>query len=200
MRDNLNVETNESNKKLDARSLTVEIPFWRRKNDDDVEKEQDAQLSKIIAAHCVSLCGNVNYNKYGVKSGRSFRLYCDNFIEYVYASKNRIKNGRYRHASTAIREISSILLENGLGKCVNKCTGLGKEKYPKNPYTYLDRGADSIKQNFKVTTADLDLNVVLRFLESDVLHNAGMFLNDVDIAIDFAGSFDRDEVCNLPFA
>lgn len=47
----------------------------------------------------------------------------------------------------------------------------------------------------KVSTADLDLNEVVRFLKSAVLSNAGIFLNDMDITMDFAGSFDRDEVC-----
>lgn len=111
---NLNVESNANLNVESNKSLIVEIPYLRKNG--NVEKEQKAPLSKIIATHCVNLCGNVNYNKYGVKSGNPFRpvseIFCDNFIVYVYASKNHIKNGKYRHAGTANREISSILLEN----------------------------------------------------------------------------------------
>ena len=49
-------------------------------------------------------------------------------------------------------------------------------------------------QEFKVTCADKEYSDVLKFLRTDEYKIRNIFLKDIDVTMDYAGSFDKDEV------
>ena len=49
-------------------------------------------------------------------------------------------------------------------------------------------------QEYKISCANLDYDSILRFLRSKQYNDRGLFLKDIDITRDYAGSFNREEV------
>ena len=51
-------------------------------------------------------------------------------------------------------------------------------------------------QEFKVACADENYSKVLEFLRTDEYKIRNMFLKDIDVTMDYAGSFNKDEIVN----
>ena len=49
-------------------------------------------------------------------------------------------------------------------------------------------------QDYKIACANADYETALQFLRTKEYWDRGLFLKDIDVTMDYAGSFDREEV------
>ena len=67
----------------------------------------------------------------------------------------------------------------------------------KIPFRIEEKECDSTEyyfQDYKIAWANVEYETVLQFLRTKEYWEQGLFLKDIDVTIDYAGSFDREEV------
>ena len=65
------------------------------------------------------------------------------------------------------------------------------------PNTYFDKIVDVYYiQEYKIATPNIEYATVMNFLRNGSYKGYGFFLNDIDITIDYAGSFDKYKCIN----
>ena len=67
----------------------------------------------------------------------------------------------------------------------------------KMPFRINDKECDATEyyfQDYKIACANVEYGSVLQFLRTKEYVQRGLFLKDIDVTMDYAGSFDRDEV------
>ena len=96
-----------------------------------------------------------------------------------------------------------MLERNGLEKCKVKAISLSNandipaEILTKMPFRIEEKECDSTEnyfQDYKIACANVDYETVLQFLRTKEYWDRGLFLKDIDVTMDYAGSFDREEV------
>ena len=96
-----------------------------------------------------------------------------------------------------------MLDRNGLGKCKVKAISLSSvrdipaEMLANMPFRIHNKECDDTEycfQDYKIACANVEYGTVLQFLRTQEYVKRGLFLKDIDLTMDYAGSFDREEV------
>jgi hypothetical protein len=119
-----------------------------------------------------------------------------------YVPDYHITNGQFIDVGVMNTSIRTTLRSAGLMNCHVKAVGnLHKTPKPNNLNTVVRRciekeTADTkyFKQEFKVATANLFYEDVMNYLRVGSYKTYNLFLNDVDVTMDYCGSFDTEEL------
>ena len=187
-------------------------------NADISPKTTDLRLQAVIHDNCLSRVGHQNYNAYGVQDGRGLEkatpLFCDNFLLKVLVADYQItvpegkdaRSRKYQHVNAHKKNLVKELSEAGLAEVKVDLARIG-EAIPRDQITSKLLGAlllpDNTKrtadtkyhwQEYKVACPNENVVKVLRFLHDAAFVRFGMFLKDVDLTVDWGGSFDKADV------
>ena len=169
--------------------------------------KKSAAIEAVARANALNLTGKVNYNVCGKKDGIGFvgvtEKFIDNFLLRIIVPEYNTKNGKVNQfVGSQNRKIRELLNIHGLEKCDVKAISLTRLK--KDPPTHiliktpdLQQDVEDVvyfAQDFKIATPNLEYNLVMSFVRSCCYNENGFFLKDIDVTLDFAGSFDKDEV------
>ena len=164
----------------------------------------------------------MNYNAYGVKDGKAFQAvtapFFDNIVFSVLVASYQItvsegkdeRSRKYEHIATCTKNLRQVCEKAGVRVSDVKPVALrrvdtnvtkelkGKLLFPKT--SNVDT-AEYFWQDIKVACAEADSSKVLSFVKQGVVHEErNLFLKDVDITLDHAGSFDKTEVVEAMLA
>ena len=164
-------------------------------------------LENVVKHNALNKTGHINYNKGGVKDGVGFQpcndKFVDNFVLRVLVANYLIYKKTYAEVGSINRTIRAMLERNGLEKCKVKAISLSiandipAEMMAKMPFRINDKDCDATEyyfQDYKIACANVEYGSVLQFLRTKEYVQRGLFLKDIDVTMDYAGSFDRDEV------
>ena len=169
-----------------------------------------AVLETLIRANALNRSGNINYNENGNLDGIGFdkvtEKFVDSFVLKLLVPDYNTKKSKGKKKPTNIfvgsqnRTIRELLEANGLEKCIVKAVHFSETLFPnekmrKNmPNQNEEKQAERYYiQEFKVACPNKDYSTVMNFLRSVDYNGYGIFLKDVDVTIDYAGSFDKYE-------
>lgn len=165
-------------------------------------------LEKIVQQNALNKTGKVDYNREGVKDGKGFlpcsEKFVDNFILRVLVADYLTENKKYVEVGAMNRTIRSLLDRSGLEKYKVKAIVFARLKESVSikmlenmPYRNEEKEIlDTVYyyQEYKIACADLEYQKVLDFIRKQEYNDCGLFLKDVDVTLDYAGSFNREEV------
>ena len=168
-------------------------------------KVRDEDMVRLALANAENRTGFLDYNKYGVKDGVGFiscsDVYVDNFIVGCYVPDYLVENRKYKEIGQTNRTIRQLVEQGGLGKCHVKGVGLWKVSGPVHPDTAITRCLALEKPNtkyfiqeYKVACPDKEYEEVMAFLRGGRYRIRGIVLRDVDVTMDYSGSFKRKEL------
>ncbi len=147
-------------------------------------------MEKLYVMLCENDSSNVNYNKNGTQDSKGLipvsELYIDNFLLSITLEENLVDKNRhvYKENGKTLSNIWKIL----------KAAGLTKSK-PKT--LVLNKSAAGYCQVYKVHCAEEEVSTVMNFLEKPaMLGEFGLHLQEIDAAVDVAGTFDKREIEN----
>ena len=171
-----------------------------------------AVLESLIRANALNRSGNINYNENGNLDGIGFEKvsekFVDSFILKLLVPDYNTKKIKGKHITNIFvgsqnRTIRELLEANGLEKCNVKAVVFSESLFPnekmiKNmPNRNEEKQAERYYiQEFKVACPNKDYSTVMNFLRSVDYNGYGIFLKDVDVTIDYSGSFDKYECIN----
>ncbi len=167
-------------------------------------------LERIIQQNALNTTGKIDYNAAGVKDGVGFvpcsDKFVDNFILGVLVADYLTENKKYFHLGAINTTIRALLARSGLTKYKVKaivfCNVNGTvtaDALEKMPFRNRDKETSDTAyyyQEYKVSCADLEYEKVLQFLRKRDYNDCGLLLKDVDVTMDYAGSFNREDVVN----
>ena len=166
-------------------------------------------LEKIAKANSLNKTGAVNFNQYGKQDGVGFSpcsdKFVDNFLLYVYVPDYFVTSKKtYSEVGLVNKHIRAMLTRFGLQKCKVKAVALCPLKGDLDDLDKVygrlaSREKDATiyyMQEFKVACADEEYSKVLHFLRTDECKIRNIFLKDIDVTTDYAGSFDKKEIVN----
>ena len=168
-------------------------------------KSKDAVLLRVAQKHSLNCTGRVNYNKFGQQDGVGLQpvteKFVDNFLLKVLIPDYNIKEGKPIFLGPLNTRIRALLKDYGLEKCNVKAVGFAKTGCPNSCMMDIMPNTDDSKeascffvQEFKVACPNVEYDVVMRFIRSNCYRVIGMVLKDIDITIDFAGSFEKLDI------
>ena len=183
----------------------------RAKHSEIVGKSQSrtAVLEVLIKSNALNRTGNVDYNKFGKLDGIGFEKvsvkFVDSFIFCVlvpdYNTEKKMKIRRNNFIGSQNRRISELLRVNGFEKCTVKGISFLEVKVLKEEMlnNMPDRNSNQeaeiyFEQVFKIACANVDYSKVMDFLRKADYNGYGFYLKDVDITLDYSGSFDKYKV------
>ena len=165
-----------------------------------------AMLETIGKSNALNRTGTINYNDLGQKDGVGLtsvtEKFIDNFVLAVLVPDYNVKNGKYCFCGASNKSIRELLDDAGLNKCVVKAICCSKvQSTPSDdmlksiPFMDHTKTVESYYiQEYKVATPNLGYRAVMEFVRAKEYNSIGMFLKDFDVTMDFAGSFNKDEV------
>jgi len=155
------------------------------------------------------LTGALNYNAGGVKDGIGFEnvteKFVDNFLLRVLVPDYNTENGMNIFIGTQNKTIRELLDTHGLTKCKVKAVGFTKlngsippnDMLARMPQRNIEKEARFyFYQDYKIACPNLPYHTVLDFIRNADYVGIGFFLKDIDVTIDYAGSFNKYEVIN----
>ena len=164
-------------------------------------------LEELAKKNSLNRTDSANFNKYGQQDGIGFSpcsdKFVDNFLFYVYVPDYFVTAKKtYTEVGHVNKHIRDMLDRYGLHKCKVKAVALSPLKEKPSE---LDKVHGRLKtketeetvyyvQEFKVACADKEYSDVLKFLRTDEYKIRNIFLKDIGVTMDYAGSFDKDEV------
>ena len=143
----------------------------------------------------------INYNKGGVKDDVGCQPCSDKFR--VLVADYLIHKKSYVEVGSINRTIRAMLERNGLEKCKVEAISLPNandipaESLTKTPFRIEEKECDTTEyyfQDYKTACANVVYETVLQFPRTKEYWERGLFLKDIDITMDYAVSFDREEV------
>ena len=166
-----------------------------------------AVVEALIRSNALNLTGSTNYNAGGIKGGIGFEKvtekFVDNFLLRVLVPDYNTKNGKNIFIGSQNKTIRELLHAHGLKNCNVKAVGFSKlkeleapeEMLERMPHRNMDKLADIYYyQDFKIACPNIDYTAVMDFIRNVNYNGIGFFLKDIDITMDYAGSFDKDAV------
>ena len=164
-------------------------------------------LENVVKHDALNKTGHINSNRGSVKDGVGFQpcsdKFVDNFVLRVLVADYLIHKRRYIEVGSINRTIRTMLDRNGLEKCKVKAISLSSasdiptEMMAKMPFRIQNKECDDTEyyfQDYKIACANAEYELVLQFLRTQEYVEHGVFLKDIDLTMDHAGSFDREEV------
>jgi hypothetical protein len=171
-------------------------------------QSKEAVLEALIRANALSQSGNVDYNKYGKLDGIGFEKvsekFVDNFLFCVLVPDDNTEKKKKIKRNNCIgsqnRKIRELLNANGLEKCIVKGISFSEVKVLKEEMleNMPDRNTNKkaeiyFEQVFKIACPNVDYSTVMDFLRTVDYNGYGFYLKDVDITLDYSGSFDKKQ-------
>jgi len=135
--------------------------------------------------------------------------FVDNFVLKVLVADYMLKSTgnkcrEYMYVGSSNKAIHELLAASGTQRCKVKAIGLIQVKEEEKPteeelqsMPYKDPSKIAKQyyyQQYKVACANVQFAKVLQFLREKKYQNHGLFLNDIDVTKDYAGSFNKHEV------
>lgn len=164
-------------------------------------------LQKFAQENALNRTGFINYNKYGKKVGTGFipcsEKFVDNFLLYILVPDYYVSaKNSYTEVGSVNKRIRDMLTSYGLRNCVVKAIVLSTLEEPPEELEKVygrikSRETPSTKyyrQEFKIACADEEYGDVLKFLRSDEYSVRNIFLKDIDVTMEYSGSFNKEEV------
>ena len=167
-------------------------------------------LEKVAQRLALNKTAYVDYNAFGNKDGVGFipctEKFVDNFILRVLVPDYFVEKKKYIYVGSTNKEIRDMLSIFDMGKCKVKAIAFieakttpsqeGLENIPCRIPSKENPDTRFYYQDYKIACADVDYGVVLAFLRNGIYRDRGLTLKDVDVTMDYSGSFNRDEVVN----
>ena len=186
-----------------------QMPVIIRKELVGSSTKKSAVVETVARVLALNRTGKINYNIDGVKDNIGFvsvtEKFVDNFVLRIIVPEGNTANGKSNQfVGSQNRKIRELLKVHGLEKCEVKAIVFGRvhpqphrdilERTP--DLKMLNHTEDSIyyAQDFKIATPNLDYSEVMAFVRSSCYNDFGFFLKDVDVTLDFAGSFEKQEI------
>ena len=164
-------------------------------------------LENIVKHNALNKKGRINYNKGGIKDGIGFQpcsdKFVDNFVLRVLVADYLIHKKSYVEVGLINRTIHTLLERHGLEKCKVKAISLSNandipaEMLAIMPFRIDKKECDATEyyfQDYKIACANVEYRTVLQFLRTQEYVQRVLFLKDIDVTMDYAESFDREEV------
>lgn len=167
-------------------------------------------LTKLAKKNAQNKTGYLDYNKFGRRDGKGFQQCSDKFVdnfllqilvpEYLINDKNN-----YRELGNVNRTIRGLLSDHGLQKiggvkgialrpCGKKVKENLKEKILYRKKHLETENTRYFWQEYKVSCDNENYSDVMQYVRSQKYMEDNIFLKDIDITIDYAGSFEKEEV------
>ena len=166
-----------------------------------------AVLESLVGANALNRTGNVDYNENGKLDGVGFEKVSEKFVDnFMFCNivpdyntmKDKGKRTRNMFVGSQNKTIRELLDANGLGKCIVKATGMNKvgiykeEMLQNMPDDNKNKEAkEYYEQIWKIACPNVNYVTVMEFLRKVDYNGYGFFLKDVDVTMDYAGSFDK---------
>ena len=199
-------------------STTNFLHVWKAKAENKTVQTQVKieEMIRLVKANAENKTGNLNYNKYGVRDDKGLvpcnegEIFVDNFVLGCYVPEFRIEKREYKDVGLTNMLIRKLLKEAGLNSCMVKATSL--QKVPTadvDPCSIMTSKSETPKedtrnkrpiyylQEYKIACPDEDYNEVMAYLRSQEYTRSKLFMRDIDVTIDCAGSFNRHELINI---
>ena len=186
----------------------ADVSILSKKNVCGRSKKYTTTLAKVVEKLALNRTGRLNYNQFGARDGIGFipctEKFVDSFVLRDLVADYLTENGKYTEIGSVNKSIRSLLDRNQLHKCQVKAIAFSKQKEtpPQNvlekmPYRNVDINSPNtvyFYQEYKVACSDEHYDDVLQFLRSKTYNERGLFLKDIDVTMDYSGSFNRDDV------
>ena len=169
-------------------------------------KVKTALVEHVARCNALNRTGKINYNEGGSKDGVGLRSvtekFVDNFLLRVLVADYNTKAGKNIYIGTQNKSIRDLLEAHELQKCIVKAVAFTKLKraptdaeLARMPMRNLEKQAENYYyQEYKVACPNIDYTKVMDFLRTADLATIGMTVKDIDVTMDYAGSFDKEEV------
>ena len=169
-------------------------------------KATGAVIESIARANALNLTGDLNYNTYGSKDAHGFQQvtekFIDNFLLHAVVPEYYVKNGKNIFVGGMNKTIRDLLTASNLTNCVVKAVSLGKVEHPTKTMVdsaphldpKLEPAASYHIQQFKVACPNLEYDKVIDFLRKKDYVTHGYHLKDLDVTMDYSGSFSKSEL------
>ena len=168
-------------------------------------KSRTAIVEGLVQSNALNRTGCINYNTYGTKDSIGFQeateKFIDNFLLRVLVPNYNVKDGKNIFVGSQNRMIRELLDANGLKKCIVKaihfvrCNNPPREMIERMPQGNAGTKADGYYyQEYKVACPNLEYTMVMKFIREVDYNRIGFFLKDIDITIDYLGSFDKHDL------
>ena len=171
-----------------------------------------AVLEALVRANALNRTGDIDYNKYGKLDGVGFEKVTAKFVDnFIFANLvpdyntkkdkgNKLKNIFLPSQNKTIRDLLSAY---GIEKPNVKATGMNKvgmykeEMLQNIPDDNKNKEAkEYYEQIWKIACPNVNYSTVMEFLRKVDYNGYGFFLKDVDVTMDYAGSFDKHKCIN----
>ena len=176
---------------------------FKRVNRSDIvgfKKSKTAVVEALIQTNAFNRTGTTNYNIFGQKDGIGFEeateKFIDNFLLRVLVPDYNIKHGKNIFVGSQNRMIRELLDAHGLTKCVVKaivfapCHNPSSDMIQRMPQRDIEKTANTYYyQEYKVACPNIDYETVMKFIRGEDYKRVGFYLKDIDITMDYVGSF-----------
>ena len=165
-------------------------------------KSKTAVVEALVQSNALNRTGVINYNAYGAKDGVEFEKatgkFIDNFLLRTLVPDYNTKDGKNIFLGSQNRMIRELLDAKGLTKCKVKAVVFAPCQYPpvemveKMPQRDNEKIADTYYyQDYKIACPNIDYAAVMEFVRAEDYKRLGFFIKDIDITMDYIGSFDK---------
>ena len=169
-------------------------------------KSKFALVEAIGRANALNCTGKLDYNMFGEKDGSALQpvteKVIDNFVFHILIPDYNTKNGKNSFVGSQNKTIRDLLNVSALEKCNVKAITF--RKLEEQPSKDMLETAPNISaeiavlhyyiQEFKIACPNLQYTAVLEFLRNKSYNSFGFYLKDLDVTMDYAGSFDKEEL------
>lgn len=165
-----------------------------------------ACMEQLALQNALNRTGTINYNKYGTKDGIGFIPCSEKFVEsfqlHVLVPDYLVHKNKYLEIANVNKCLWESLKQHGLNHSHVTATGLRKTKLQEHmlhsvPFRCREKETDDTNyylQEYKIACAEEAYDRVLSFLRAQDYNTSGLFLKDIDVSMNYAGSFDKIEV------
>ena len=164
-------------------------------------------IENVVKHNALNKTGHINYNKGCIKDGVGFQPCSDKFVDNcvlrVLVADYLIQKKSYVEVGSINRTIRAMLERNWLESCKFKAISLSSasdipaEMMAKMPFRIDNKECDVTAyyfHDYKIACANVEHKSVLQFLRKKEYVQRGLFLKNIDLTMDYAGSFDREQV------
>ena len=169
-------------------------------------KSKTALVEQVARWNSLNRTGRINYNEGGKKDCIGLRnvteKFVDNFLLRVLVADYNTKSGKNIYIGTQNKAIRDLLDAYNLEKCIVKAVAFtklnrapGDNELAQMPLRNPAKEANMYYyQEYKVACPNIEYTKVMEFLRTADLATIGMVVKDIDVTMDYAGSFDKAEV------
>ena len=163
-------------------------------------------VEQVARWNSLNRTGKIDYNAEGVKDGVGLQSvtekFVDNFVLRVLVADYNTKAGKNIYIGSQNKAMRDLLDAHDLEKCIVKAIAFTKLKnaptdieLARMPMRNPEKQAENyFYQEYKVACPNIEYGRVMDFIRTADFTSIGMVVKDIDVTIDYAGSFDKGEV------